>query len=238
MKLDRSKKSLLASVAIHVVVLGCIGLLGVYAYKDVNEEPIYQVSVFGGSAAPAPVAQNEPTPPEDTVRPPTAEDIVDKKDEKPKPPVPKPDQSQQTKQPSQNNNQQTNTNNTGTGINSNANSAGTGTQGDGTAAGAGQGEASNEVQRPAVPPSVRRSAKPEYPAAAFNKKITGTTYLRILIGKDGGVESVSVGGSSGDSSLDNAAVSAGRRMRFNPGLDQYGRPVRCYANIPIVFNLK
>ena len=68
--------------------------------------------------------------------------------------------------------------------------------------------------------------------------IEGTAVVRFLIGKDGGVEDLTLARSSGNGSLDQAALNAARGFRFRPGLDGYGRPVRCYAYQPFAFRLR
>ncbi|MBQ7418478.1 MAG: energy transducer TonB, partial [Acidaminococcaceae bacterium] len=115
-------------------------------------------------------------------------------------------------------------------------SAGTG-GGKGGGNGPGIGPASDAIQAPAVPPRVTRSRMPSYPSAARSKGITGTAVVRFLVGKSGGVESVILARSSGDASLDQAALSAAGGFRFKPGLDGYGRPIRCYAYQPFAFRL-
>ncbi|MFH2007307.1 MAG: energy transducer TonB [bacterium] len=93
---------------------------------------------------------------------------------------------------------------------------------------------------PMLPPPVRRAPavvyvkrlpqviqvpKPVYPRRARREQIEGTVKLRVTIGKDGTVLSVSVIKSLGYG-LDEAAVWAIRKARFRPAYGSDGRPMR------------
>lgn len=214
------KKSLLFSIIFHILCCGLVGLIALTTFHPL-EEPIYDVALVngGGDAAPE-VAPPEPEPePEEIVKP-KEDDIVEQK----KTPVP------QKKQPTQKPAAQpkhTAPGGTGSGTNS-------GTTG---GKGAGIGPASDAIQAPAVPPRVTRSRMPSYPNDARSKGITGTAVVRFLVGKSGAVESVVLARSSGNGSLDQAALNAAGGFRFKPGLDGYGRPIRCYAYQPFAFRL-
>ncbi|MDO4179598.1 MAG: energy transducer TonB, partial [Phascolarctobacterium sp.] len=79
--------------------------------------------------------------------------------------------------------------------------------------------------------------EPPYPSSVKSAGITGTVRLRILIDKNGNPETVSVSGSSGNGQLDQSALNTAYKWRFSPGLDNYGKPIRCYATIPVRFKL-
>ena len=67
--------------------------------------------------------------------------------------------------------------------------------------------------------------------------IEGTTLLKIRIQEDGAVGDVVVSKSAGHASLDQAAVDAIRRWRFEPARRD-GRPVQVWASLPIRFRLE
>lgn len=94
------------------------------------------------------------------------------------------------------------------------------------------------IVQPATAPVVVSGGAPKYPYAAQQDGIEGTVVVRFLLNKSGGVDDVSVSTSSGNSSLDRAALNAAKNYRFSPGLDEYGRPVRCYAYKPFTFRLQ
>ena len=197
-----------------------IGLIALTTFHSV-EEPVYDVALVGGGDAAPEVAQPEPEPepePEEIIKP-KDDDIVEKKEK----PVPK----KQVTQKSSAQPKYTAPGGTGSGTKPGTNVG----QGDGI------GPAGDAIQAPAVPPRVTRSRMPSYPEACRKSGITGTAVVRFLVGKSGGVESVILARSSGNASLDQAALSAAGGFRFKPGLDGYGRPIRCYAYQPFAFRL-
>lgn len=96
----------------------------------------------------------------------------------------------------------------------------------------------NAIVSPATPPSVISAVAPEYPYSAQQNGDEGTVVVRLLLNKSGGIDEATVSESSGHGSLDRAALNAAKRMRFTPGLDEYGRPVRCYVYKPFRFALQ
>ncbi|MCQ2383237.1 MAG: energy transducer TonB, partial [Clostridia bacterium] len=100
------------------------------------------------------------------------------------------------------------------------------------------GNSSNGIAAPTVPPRIKRYSEPPYPSAVKSAGITGVVRLKILIDKNGNPESVSVSSSSGNGQLDQSALNTAYKWRFSPGLDSLGKPVRCYAYIPIKFAIK
>ena len=58
---------------------------------------------------------------------------------------------------------------------------------------------------------------PEYPASAMQNKITGNGIALMIIDSSGNVTHVSMAKSTGDPSLDDAALRSFRRWRFRPG---------------------
>ena len=214
------KKGLLFSIIFHVLCCGLIGLIALTTFHTV-EEPVYDVALVGGGDAAPEVAQPEPEPepePEEIIKP-KEDDIVEKKDK----PVPK----KQTTQKSSAQPKYTAPGGTGSGTKPGTN----------VGKGEGIGPAGDAIQAPAVPPRVTRSRMPSYPETCRKSGITGTAVVRFLVGKNGGVESVILARSSGNASLDQAALNAAGGFRFKPGLDGYGRPIRCYAYQPFAFRL-
>ena len=220
-----AKKGLAFSILFHIVCCGLVGLLVLTNFHTFPEEPVYDVALVGGGDAAPEVAQPEPEPepePEEEIVKPKEDDIVEKR-EKPKP---VPQKKQTTQKPSA---QPKHTAPGGTGSGTNSSTS--------TGKGSGIGPASDAIQAPAVPPRVTRSRMPSYPEDCRKNGVTGTAVVRFLVGKSGGVESVVLAKSSGNSSLDQAALSAAGGFRFKPGLDGYGRPIRCYAYQPFAFRL-
>ena len=214
------KKGLLFSIIFHVLCCGLIGLIALTTFHSV-EEPVYDVALVGGGDAAPEVAQPEPEPepePEEVIKP-KEDDIVEKKEK----PVPK----KQTTQKSSAQPKYTAPGGTGSGTKPGTN----------VGKGEGIGPAGDAIQAPAVPPRVTRSRMPSYPETCRKSGITGTAVVRFLVGKNGGVESVILARSSGNASLDQAALNAAGGFRFKPGLDGYGRPIRCYAYQPFAFRL-
>lgn len=73
----------------------------------------------------------------------------------------------------------------------------------------------------AAAPSIDRSQScppPKYPREAEDAGATGVTYLQFVIDADGRVTESSVTKSSGYASLDQAALRALSRCKFNPGI--------------------
>lgn len=220
-----AKKGFLFSIIFHIFCCGLAGFIALTAFHSIPDEPVYDVGLVsgGGDAAPE-IAQTKPEPEIEEVVKPKEDDIVEKRET----PVP---QKKQTVQAPTSNAKHTAPGGTGTGSSPGKN------QGQGEGKGQGIGPAGDGIQAAAVPPRVTRSRMPSYPGAARSKGITGTAVVRFLVGKNGGVESVTLARSSGDSSLDQAALSAAGGFKFKPGLDSYGRPIRCYAYQPFAFRL-
>lgn len=223
---DNEKRGILFSVIFHIICCGLVGVFALSTYQALSHDPIYDVALVagGGDAAPETV-QSEPEKPqeeEEEVQP-QKDDITEQRTVS----VKKPSTERKSSTPPKY------TAPGGTGSGSSPGSGG----GSGGGTGQGVGPASDAIQGPAVPPRVTRSRMPSYPESARSQKITGTAVIRFLVGKDGGVENVSLARSSGNSALDQAALNAAGGFRFRPGLDGYGRPIRCYAYLPFAFRL-
>jgi len=86
------------------------------------------------------------------------------------------------------------------------------------------------------PAAYLNNPAPGYPDSARRQRQEGTVYLRVLVSTSGQASQVLVAGSSGVSSLDEAALRAVRRWRFKPA-SQDGRPISAWVRVPIRFKL-
>ena len=87
----------------------------------------------------------------------------------------------------------------------------------------------------------RRSAldwhPPHYPESARRRGIEGTALLKMRITAQGTVEDVQVERSAGHPDLDQSAVEAVRRWRFEPA-SRGGEAVAVWVVIPVEFKLQ
>ena len=103
-----------------------------------------------------------------------------------------------------------------------------GGHGAGHGSGIGDGAGPGIARKPKVPPRVSSTAAPVYPQALRDAGIGGRVVVRGVIGTDGRVESAEVVRSSGNSTLDNNALSAFYKWRFSAAKNDAGQKVRCY----------
>ena len=122
--------------------------------------------------------------------------------------------------------------------NGSGNSSGFG-NGDNNGSGNGFGSSNTDTiyNSPAIPPRVIKSPKPKYPTNERNNKIEGISSIRLLIGKNGNVESAEIAGSSGSSALDQAALETAYKWKFIPAKNSNGENIRCYAIQPFAFKI-
>lgn len=115
-----------------------------------------------------------------------------------------------------------------------------GGHGAGHGTGVGDGVGPGIARNPKVPPRVASTAAPVYPQALRDAGIGGRVVVRGVIGIDGRVESAVVVRSSGNSTLDNNALSAFYKWRFSPAKNDAGQKVRCYfvQGFPFVIEYK
>lgn len=100
---------------------------------------------------------------------------------------------------------------------------------------------------PPAPPSIVSSDSlgarmvagnpPRYPVESRRRKEQGTVELLLILGIDGAVESISVAKTSGFARLDDAALSAVRRWRWQP-TSRNGAPVKVRGVVEIPFVLQ
>jgi len=77
---------------------------------------------------------------------------------------------------------------------------------------------------------------PVYPPRCLRLGIEGRVKVRVLVGENGRPQEVTVGESSGEASLDQAAIDAVREWRFAPA-KRNGVAVRAWAIVPVEFKL-
>lgn len=128
----------------------------------------------------------------------------------------------------------------GTGTGSGIGSGSGGGHGAGHGTGVGDGVGPGIARNPKVPPRVASTAAPVYPQALRDAGIGGRVVVRGVIGTDGRVESAEVVRSSGNSTLDNNALSAFYKWRFSAAKNDAGQKVRCYfvQGFPFVIEYK
>lgn len=128
----------------------------------------------------------------------------------------------------------------GSGVGPGSGSGSGGGHGAGHGTGVGDGAGPGIARNPKVPPRVASTAAPAYPQALRDAGIGGRVAVRGVIGIDGRVESAEVVRSSGNSTLDNNALSAFYKWRFSPAKNDAGQKVRCYfvQGFPFVIEYK
>lgn len=122
----------------------------------------------------------------------------------------------------------------GTGSGSGSGSGGGTGDGNGDGYGSGSGEGSGGGETTGI--QILSAPAPFYPESARRAGISGTTVVGMTVSTDGSVSSAWVESSSGNSTLDSAAVSAVYSWRFVPA-KQNGTPVIANSRVPITFNL-
>ena len=76
----------------------------------------------------------------------------------------------------------------------------------------------------------------QYPKDALNAGLGGTVHIKMIISKEGLVESAEVSVGSGVPSLDQAALTTAKLCKFTPPLVN-GKPVRMRLFKPFVFDV-
>lgn len=129
---------------------------------------------------------------------------------------------------------------TGSGTGAGSGSGSGGGHGAGYGSGVGDGAGPGIARNPKVPPRVASTAAPVYPQALRDAGIGGRVVVRGVVGIDGRVESAEVVRSSGNSTLDNNALSAFYKWRFSAAKNDAGQKVRCYfvQGFPFVIEYK
>ncbi|MFT7443483.1 MAG: TonB family protein [Granulosicoccus sp.] len=81
-------------------------------------------------------------------------------------------------------------------------------------------------------------ASPVYPQDARRKKIQGRVIVAVTVSKNGKVIASSISQSSGNTSLDNAALQAAGKFRFKAAINGLGQTIKSSKRIPFNFQLK
>jgi len=123
----------------------------------------------------------------------------------------------------------------GTGSGSGSGNSGSGSgSGSGNGSGSGSGRGSGGYTHPGILSQVT----PTYPDSARRQGVQGTVVLKIQILTNGQPGFVTVYRSSGDDSLDAAAVDAVQQWRFIPAQDRNtGEAITCVTTMPVAFRL-
>jgi protein TonB len=85
-------------------------------------------------------------------------------------------------------------------------------------------------------PSIVYNPAPQYPHDAWRRRQTGTVALAVTIATNGTVREARIYRSSGVAALDDAAMAAIARWRFQPAR-HLGRAIECTVEVPIRFTL-
>lgn len=252
--------SLAVTVLCHVGAALWLGMAGFLFLKPpVSQEPIEIVLNTGGGQAGG-GQKSLPSPVEETAEmdhpslstqeeEPTAEDVTEDFPvmEKQEDPV-----VEEVFQPATLPDTKASSSASGTEMAASPSGAGNGSgsgEGDATGQGAGEGEGSGQGQGdgegsgsqsgvPVTPPSVVSYVEPDYPGRAMLDGTSGVVQVRITVNATGGVDAVSVSGSSGSAALDRAAVEAVYRWTFSPALDTHGQPMACTIYLPVNFKIR
>ena len=123
----------------------------------------------------------------------------------------------------------------GTGPGSGSGSGGGNGSGNGSGNGDGSGDGSAQTGETSGPQLLSAPA-PAYPESARRAGISGTTVVGMTISTDGSVSSAWVESSSGNGTLDSAAVNAVYGWRFVPA-KQNGTAITANSRVPVTFNL-
>jgi protein TonB len=109
-----------------------------------------------------------------------------------------------------------------------------------TAAPAAPAAPSTAPPAPITPPDASaaslNNASPRYPVESRRRREEGTVRLRVVITVDGRVKDISVARTSGFGRLDEAALLAVRKWKFQPGM-QAGNPVEAVGYLSIPFKI-
>lgn len=87
------------------------------------------------------------------------------------------------------------------------------------------------------PPKPYRKSPPVYPSNLLSKGVGGKVEIACVINASGAISSSKVRKSSGNSSLDQAALKAVRKWKFNPAV-RGGKKVKATCVVPFNFEIK
>ncbi len=244
----RWSSALGTSLACHVVALGLItGFMLLFPASPVNKGPIEVdlVTMSGGGGGGG--GGNEGETPQE-------EKLPEIKEAKATPTAPPPvktepdpeaenDVHEVAPAPSEDTSSAADTNSrdsTSEGSTSSGTGGGTG-GGNGTGNGPGDGSGNGDGAGPGdgvtMGPQLLSNPAPAYPESCRKANISGTTVVGLTISSDGSVSSAWVVSSSGNGTLDSAAVNAVYGWQFVPA-KQNGVAITCNSQVPVTFNLR
>lgn len=109
--------------------------------------------------------------------------------------------------------------------------------GNGSGYGSGNGDGAGPGDGVTMGPQLLSNPAPAYPESCRKANISGTTVVGLTISSDGSVSSAWVVSSSGNGTLDSAAVNAVYGWQFVPA-KQNGVAITCNSQVPVTFNLR
>lgn len=109
--------------------------------------------------------------------------------------------------------------------------------GNGSGHGSGNGDGAGPGDGVTMGPQLLSNPAPAYPESCRRANISGTTVVGLTISSDGSVSSAWVVASSGNGTLDSAAVNAVYGWQFVPA-KQNGVAITCNSQVPVTFNLR
>lgn len=109
-------------------------------------------------------------------------------------------------------------------------------EGSGAAAAVPAGNGAETQSVTVTNPSIAYAPEPEYPAEARRDHLEGRAVVSVLVGEDGSVESCSIEQSTGYASLDQAALAAVSRWRFQPAR-RGEQAIEKWVLLPVSFSL-
>ena len=211
-----------ASFGIHFCILAAAAAMGLFSVTAESEKRPIDVVIYDASApesAPEPAAEAAPPMP-------SIDDI----------PLEPPKKEQQETQEQPKDTPKTAATNTSAAPSTSQGTSEQPSAASSTGSGESSGRDAAAAQRPRTPPRLLSGSAPVYPKDLERKGITGTVGLAIVVGPDGGVQSVDISSSSGQSELDQAAIAAAYTYRFEPARNIYDEPVACRVNRSFSFS--
>jgi len=115
--------------------------------------------------------------------------------------------------------------------------------GSGSGTGSGKGEGNGDStgngsgNGAVTPPYLVSYTSPKYPPSVRNLEIEGNVYVKILVAADGKVKNVTLYKSSGNETLDSAAIKEVYQWRFRAAKDNQGNSMACNVILPVKFVL-
>lgn len=115
--------------------------------------------------------------------------------------------------------------------------------GSGSGTGSGKGEGNGDStgngsgNGAVTPPYLVSYTSPKYPPSVRNLEIEGNVYVKILVAADGKVKNVTLYKSSGNETLDSAAIKEVYQWRFRAAKDSQGNSMACNVILPVKFVL-